>query len=332
MKGNFNRIKWLTLLRTVNIVLVVMFHIQLVDMNTGENHAFCSLITYPFNPIRMPLFIFLSGGLLYISRIEKQWDIMSLYKDKMVRIMIPFLFFVTFYFLFKASLNSFVKTPIEISFSYYLESFFIYYRHPSAPMWFLATLMTLMVFYPIFCYACKNICFMAALFVLSSVAYFYDFGSLFENNYFNLANLNYYFIYFYFGTIFFRYSLYKYLSKLIVSIFLILLYSMLYYFDMEMIMSIVGIMAMVSVVMNISKYVKTDISYIGNHIYQIYLMSFVFQAFVELVLWKKLFYNEDLFFVFYLLNLSFGIFMPLLVTKIVEKCPYKIIRLCFGLK
>ena len=92
MKGNTNRIEWLTLLRTVNIVLVVMFHIQLVDMNTGENHAFCSLITYPFNPIRMPLFIFLSGGLLYISRIEKQWDIMSLYKDKMVRIMIPFIF------------------------------------------------------------------------------------------------------------------------------------------------------------------------------------------------------------------------------------------------
>ena len=26
------------------------------------------------------------------------------------------------------------------------------------------------------------------------------------------------------------------------------------------------------------------------------------------------------------------IFMPLLVTKIIEKCPYKLVRFCFGLK
>lgn len=332
MNSKSNNIQWLTLLRTINIVLVVMFHIQLVDIQTGDNHLFCSFVTYPFNPIRMPLFIFISGGLLFLSRIKQNWDVLSLYKDKFVRIMIPFIFFVNFYFVFKASLNSVVKTPIEISISYYLESFFIYYQHPSAPMWFLATLMTLMMFYPIFCYACKNIAFMAVLFILSSFAYFYDLGSLFENNYFNFAYLNYYFIYFYLGIIFFRYSLYQYLNKFRVSIFLILLYSILNYFDIEMVMSIVGIMTMVSVIMNISKYVKIDISYIGNHIYQIYLMSFVFQAFVELVLWKKLFYNENLFFVFYLLNLSFGVFMPLLVTKFVEKCPYKLIRLCFGLK
>ena len=327
-----NHINWLTLLRAINIVLVVMFHIQLIDMNTGNNHLFCSDVTYPFNPIRMPLFIFLSGGLLYLSRIKNEWTTLSLYKDKLKRIMLPFVFFVTFYFLFKASLNSIVKTPIDISFSYYIESFYIFYQHPSAPLWFLATLMTLMLFYPAFRYACRNILFMLFLLILSSLAYFYDFGSIFNNNFFNLANLNYYFIYFYFGIVFFRYSLYQYLNKLSVSVFLILLYSILYYFGVDMIMSIVGIMAMVSVVMNISKYVKIDISYIGNHIYQIYLMSFVFQAFVELVLWKRLFYNEDLFFVFYLLNLCFGLFMPLLVTKCVEKCPYKIIRLCFGLK
>ena len=61
-------------------------------------------------------------------------------------------------------------------------------------------------------------------------------------------------------------------------------------------------------------------------------MSFIFQAFVELLLWKKLFYNENLFLLFYIINLSFGIFMPLLVTKVIEKCPYKFVRLCFGLK
>ena len=96
--------------------------------------------------------------------------------------------------------------------------------------------------------------------------------------------------------------------------------------------SIFGILLMISLSILLSKRINIDFSFIGNNIYQIYLMSFIFQAFVELVLWKKLFYNENILLVFYLLNLSFGIFMPLLVTKIVKKCPLRILRLCFGIK
>ena len=327
-----DNIEWLTILRTINIILVVMFHIHLVDMTTGDNHSFCLTVTYPFNPIRMPLFIFISGGLLYVSRIQKNWNVLSLYKDKFIRIMIPFFFFVTIYFLFKAMLNGYVKTPVNISFSYYLESFVIYHNHSSAPLWFLATLMQLMLCYPIFRYACKNRVFMIILFILAMCAYFCDISTLFDNNYFNYSDINFCFMFFYFGVIFFRYSLYKYLNNVFFCFSLILLYTILFYLDINLITSLVGIMAIVSIVVCFSKYLSIDVSYIGNHIYQIYLMSFIFQAFVELLLWKKLFYNENLFLLFYIINLSFGIFMPLLVTKIIEKCPYKFVRFCFGLK
>lgn len=325
-------IQWLTILRTINIILVVMFHIHLIDMNTGDNHSFCSTVTYPFNPIRMPLFIFISGGLLYVSRIKNNWNVLSLYKDKFIRIMMPFFFFVTIYFLFKALLNGYVKTPVNISFSYYLESFVIYHNHSSAPLWFLATLMQLMLFYPIFRYACKNKLLMIILFILATCAYFCDISTLFDNNYFNYSDINFCFIYFYFGIIFFRYSLYKYLNNVYLFLLMVVLYAILYYFNVDMITSLIGIMAIISMVLCFSKYITIDVSYIGNHIYQIYLMSFIFQAFVELVLWKKLFYNENIFFLFYLINLSFGIFMPLLVTRIIENCPYKFVRICFGLK
>ena len=36
------RIEWLAVLRGLNILLVVMVHVQLVDMSTGQNHAFCN--------------------------------------------------------------------------------------------------------------------------------------------------------------------------------------------------------------------------------------------------------------------------------------------------
>ena len=60
-------------------------------------------------------------------------------------------------------------------------------------------------------------------------------------------------------------------------------------------------------------------------------MSMIFQGFVELVLWKNLFYNEDLVLFFYVLNILSGIVFPMLVVKVVKKCPVKIVRMCFGL-
>ena len=85
------RIEWLAILRGMNILLVVMVHICLVDLSTGENHAFCTLVSWPFHAVRMPLFIFASGGLLYLSRIRKGVETRALYKDKFQRITIPFL-------------------------------------------------------------------------------------------------------------------------------------------------------------------------------------------------------------------------------------------------
>lgn len=331
-QNNPENIQWLSLLRTINIVLVVMYHIYLIDMATGENHVFCTSITYPFHPVRMPLFIFISGGLLYVSRIKKNWSVFSLYKDKFIRIMVPFFFFVTVYFLIKALMGSIVKTPVNISLSYYLESFVLYANHSSAILWFLATLMELMLFYPVYRYACKNTFFMFVLLVISFLGYFLDISVPADKNYFNYSEINHYFFYFYFGIIFFRYSFYKYLDKSLLFLFLAVIYAIMYHFDVYLITSIIGILAIVSMVLCFSRHLSLEFSYIGSHIYQIYLMSWMFQAFVELILWKKLFYNENLVYFFYLLNLSFGLFMPLLVTRIIEKCPVRLVRICFGLK
>ena len=150
------RIEWLSLLRGLNILLVVMFHVQLIDMATGENHTFCSFVCKPFNSVRMPLFIFCSGGLLYLSRIKKGWSIKDLYIDKFLRICCPFIFFVTFFYFFKVALNSFVKTKVTFSINNFLESFCIYPDHPSAHLWFLSVLFWFMLLYPVFKWLCKS--------------------------------------------------------------------------------------------------------------------------------------------------------------------------------
>ena len=326
------QIYWITLLQAIGIIIVVIYHIQLIDKATGANHTFCSMISHPLIPIMMPLIFFISGGLLYISRIQNKYSIFALYKDKFIRLLLPFAFFITFYFLLKAALNGLVKTPVDISINFYIESFYLFYKHPSGHLWYLATLMTLMLFYPVYVFACRNKFAIFSLLAFAFIMYYCDLHVFFAHNYFNLANLNKYFIYFYLGIVFFRYKIYQYLNNAVCCIILPLAYVCLLYFKVDLITSVVGIFAATSLAITLCKSKRFSLSIIGNHIYQIYLLSFAFQAMVELLLWKRLFYNEDLFYLFYVINLLSGLFLPIAVVMIVKKCPYRFVRLCFGLK
>lgn len=326
------RIEWLAVLRGLNILLVVMVHIQLVDMSTGTNHSFCSAVAFPFHPIRMPLFIFISGGLLYLSRIRKNISTKALYKDKFQRIMIPFFFFVIAYYILKIVFNEFAKTPTELSLSYFLQSFIYFRGFPSQPLWFLAVLMMFMLMYPLFCYLCDNKYRMACFFLFCSAIYFIDSNLDSPYNVFYVLDIHHYLVYFFFGILFFRYELYSYIKSTAALFTLILLYVVSYYYSIDLLSSIVGIMMMCSLCLKVAHYLPNLFSSFREYIFQIYLMSLPFQTFVELILWKKVFYHEQLFYLFYAINLLAGLFMPVLIAKLIERCRVRTIRLCFGLQ
>lgn len=326
------RIEWLAVLRGLNILLVVMVHIQLVDMSTGTNHSFCSAVAFPFHPIRMPLFIFISGGLLYLSRIRKNISTKALYKDKFQRIMIPFFFFVIAYYILKIVFNEFAKTPTELSLSYFLQSFIYFRGFPSQPLWFLAVLMMFMLMYPLFCYLCDNKYRMACFFLFCSAIYFIDSNLDSPYNVFYVLDIHHYLVYFFFGILFFRYELYSYIKSTAALFTLILLYVVSYYYSINLLSSIVGIMMMCSLCLKVAHYLPNLFSSFREYIFQIYLMSLPFQTFVELILWKKVFYHEQLFYLFYAINLLAGLFMPVLIAKLMERCRVRTIRLCFGLQ
>ena len=326
------RIEWLAVLRGLNILLVVMVHVQLVDMLTGENNSFCTTLSFPFHPIRMPLFIFISGGLLYISRIRKNISTKALYKDKFQRIMIPFVFFVVIYYLIKCLFNQFAKTPIDLSWTNFLESFVYYRGHSSQSLWFLAVLMFLMLMYPLFRYLCNNKYMMIGFLLFCCGIFFINTDLESRWNVFYIMEVHHYLVYFFFGIFFFRFELYKYIGNIGIFFVLVLLYAACYYFSLGLLTSIIGIFMMCSLCLIIGQYYPNLFSSFREYIFQIYLMSLPFQTFVELILWKKLFYHEQLFFLFYIINISAGLFVPVLIAKLVKRCPYKSVRLCFGLQ
>ncbi len=328
MKG---RLEWLSVLRGLCILLVVMFHVQLVCLATGENHEECVLLTQPFTPFRMPLFIFTSGGLLFLSRINKQVGTLDLYIDKFKRIVIPFLFFTCLYYLIKVSLSFLVKTPIDLSLSAFLECFYLFDGHPSAPLWFLAVLMIFMLMYPFF-YRIIRSHVLTGLFLLFTILfYFIDLSGLLPQNYFYLLRINHYLVYFFTGIVFFRYRYYDYTGNIKALLLLALLNAILYYYEIPILQSIAGILLLTSCCQLLVKHVTGVFSSFRDYIYQIYLLSIIFQAFVELILWRRLFYDEQLFWLFYVLNVVAGIYGPVLVCKLLEKISYKPLLLAFGL-
>lgn len=86
------KIEWVSIIRGITIMLVVIYHVQLVDMSTGCNHRFCEMIPQVYLPFFMPVFFFISGGLVYKSRILRDCGTIEFYKDKFVRILLPFIF------------------------------------------------------------------------------------------------------------------------------------------------------------------------------------------------------------------------------------------------
>ena len=326
------RIEWLALLRGLNILLVVMFHVQLIDMSTGHNHSFCSDICLLFNPIRMPLFIFTSGGLLYLSRIRKNIQVKELYYDKFKRIMIPFFFFVIVYYAIKLLFSQFTKTPTELSLDSFLECFIYFRGNPSASLWFLAVLMLFMLLYPLYRYLCQKPYLMVVFMLFCCVFYFVDYGIEEQWNIFFILNIQYYLVYFFFGIFFFRFELYNYLNSFTAILLLIITYIATCFIHIPLLCSLIGILMMCAITMKIAQYYPHLFSSFREYIFQIYLMSLPFQGFVELVLWKRLFYNENLFLLFYVLNVLSGILIPVLIAKYIERCNIKFIRLCFGLK
>ncbi len=329
MKG---RLEWLSVLRGLCILLVVMFHVQLVCMETGENHIECELLTAPFTPFRMPLFIFTSGGLLFLSRMNKHVGVIDLYIDKFKRIFIPFVFFTCLYYFIKVSLSFLVKTPIDFSLSAFIECFYLFDGHPSAPLWFLAVLMMFMLMYPLFCRIIKSHV-LTALFLLFTIFfYFIDLTFLLPENYFYLQRINHYLVYFFAGIVFFRYRYYDYTGNIRSLLLLLVLNIFLYIYEIPILNSIAGIMLLTSCCQLLVDRVTGVFSSFRDYIYQIYLLSIIFQAFVELILWRRLFYNENFFWLFYVLNVTAGMYGPVLICKLLEKISFKPLLLAFGLK
>lgn len=329
-----SQINWLSILRGLTIVLVLTYHVRLLNLSTGECYAWILDIGKAFKPFRMPTFVMVSGALLYFTRINKKWSTGALYKDKIIRIGLPLVFCTCIGNIMQLIFNGYVKTPKDVTLPSFFMSFVEYNSTPWPHRWYLMVLIFMMSLYPFYRYVLRNKTRTLIVLLLLFIFEQFDFRSCVETNWLYLFSLNKYLPFFFLGIVIFKYQWYRYLDRWYLPILLWIVYCLLMVYDYgdNTVGAIVGSMAMVSTAMLADRIIPALCSSFRQYIFQIYLFGIVFQSFVELIVWRGLGCPDNLVVLFWCLNMLAGVYMPVFLSKIVEKIPYRSIRLCFGLK
>ena len=331
---------WIDVLRGLNIILVLMWHVNIIDINTGTNHIECLQVAHFFQPIRMPLFMFISGGVLYLGRIKPDWGSVKFYKDKAIRLFIPFLFFSFVVSLWEPIVHLLSNSLDETTLPNILNSLFRC-KGLAIHLWFLPVLFCFMLLFPFYKIACKNN--FALLFILIiALALNLLNASLFPMTSQLTITVNplfvdkaaKYFVFFVLGIIYFRFKAHfvmKNWRNLLLST-IIFFISFVYLRSFPLWMSMCGILLMITLAMQLCKLSSSLFKSFRGYSFPIYLMSMPIQYLFGILLWKSPFYEEHLYWLFYVLSILIGLYLPVLIAKNIELSKYGFLKTCFGLK
>ena len=315
------RINWLSILRGWVVILVIIYH---TTINTNKyspdvlNNIFRQ-INYIFN-FRMELFFFISGFLLYYTKIQKDSSFKVILKERIPRIVYPYLFFTLVLFSLKVIFNDYVGVPVEPTLSYLLNIFLypkIYFLWRW--LWFLNTILIFFLLYPFLKYSLKNkYTILCASCVCLGLHLFFPK----EVNFLDLSRVASFILFFYFGILFAKFQLQDYLKNKALGMGLLVFFIMSLFFDYKNLLhSFSGIGVSVCFALYCSEKIPNLFSSFRNYYYQIYLIGTLF----HLEILQK--YAKIESFQAYLIACFFsalaGIYMPVLISKIIQRLNWK---------
>lgn len=199
-----SKISWVSIAQGLAMLLVVLGHCWVWTSNEWCFH-FCY-------GVHMPLFMFISGGLFYHTRISRGWQWRDVVVDKLKRLGIPYLFFITFAFGLKVIMSGQVKHGVDFSLAGFLEGFLFPIKSGMKEMWFIAALLLLMFCYPLYKFLIGNrlrsVLALVAGIILTFAVKSYTGGGLL-----NWQGALRYFVFFFGGILFFKHDLVQIVNK-----------------------------------------------------------------------------------------------------------------------
>lgn len=332
-----DQFQWIVIAKPLAIIMVIMYHVRLLNAASGENYVFIDEICGFLRYIHMPTFFMLSGLLLYHGRIDRGWSCASFYRDKAMRLLVPFIFCTLIGNVAQILFNNFVKHPHKVTLTTFLQSFVFAEVWPHR--WFLMVLLLMMVPYFLYKKVMINKTLELLFFMIAVLIVFIPFRI--DYNFLCIREFIDNFVYFFLGLLVGKYRLWQYFSArflpfiLWLSAFLFYLYAPLQPFSEKMsilVLSLLCIAAMVATSIQVVLLWPSAFSSFRNDVFQIYMYGIAFQAFVELILWRGLGCPDSLVIPFYILNIYMGIYIPVLLNRLVRKIPSRFLNLCMGNK
>ena len=155
------RINWLQILQAFTMLLVVMGHSNMGEIGEGPQWE---TVLYEFaRPFRMPMFMMISGFLFFLTRLSPvdetgkyKWSYLPAIKEKAVRLLIPMAFFTLLAFAVKVAFPGEVTRQAGLSLKSILFAFLYPNDGPLREMWFIAALFWLFLLMPLWRIVLRN--------------------------------------------------------------------------------------------------------------------------------------------------------------------------------
>ena len=146
---SISRINWLSVLQGWSMLLVVIGHVTLTNVFQNPEPPVSAEIERIIYSFHMPLFMFISGFLFYLTKIGRNKGYAETIGDKAKRLLIPYAAFTCVTFSLKYAFNPLMRRPVDFSWSEILD-IITFKSNPLAEMWFVSTLFVLFLFFPVY--------------------------------------------------------------------------------------------------------------------------------------------------------------------------------------
>lgn len=292
----------------------------------------------------MPLFIMISGFLFYITRINSsKWTYWPMMKEKLIRFGIPFVVWTIFAMIIKSVFSSEVERATTISVGEFLNAILYPYNGPMREFWFLGVIIWMFVLFPIWKVSLKNYC---TIIITSILLVLFYFNSP-NTDFLALNHVSKHISHFWWGLLAAKAYLCinnqdkkESLGRLIIPLFektigvlaIVIVSFTAYYitisFEYSYLPAIFGSSLSLGVCLLLYMIWPSVFSSFRNYTYQIYLLGLFAQEVVKMVRLKLGLPFEPM----YVVSIFAGLYIPVLISLLIEKINWKPLKLCIGLK
>lgn len=311
---------------------VVVGHAPLIEVGAGPTWvALLYKFAYSFH---MPLFMLVSGWLFWLTRLSvndsiwggQKWTYSQIIKDKTLRLLVPGLVFSLIAFIVKIAFPGEVDRQIGLNLRDISHCFLYPYDNPLRELWFIVTLFWLMIFAPFWKIVMRKDWSMWTMLCILVVLHFINL----EVDLLCIGRVFAFAIWFYLGLVICKKGIVEnvfeknYLIVLVIGIILYIGGR----FSHPFVATIGGISLSFGIALLTDKFVPHLFFSFRNYTYQIFLMGIFAQILVKIIYHRL----DALYLPLYVLCIIAGLYVPVLISKVLEYINLKPLLICVGLK